>query len=430
MESSKKKNETGEEIYELLKILYPICRSITGDGVRQTLNIIKEHIPVRIYEVPTGTKAFDWEVPEEWNIKDAYVMDESGNKVIDFKKSNLHVVGYSVPVDKQVSLPELDQNLHSLEEQPDAIPFVTSFYRKRWGFCIEHNKRKKLKQGNYHVYIDSCLKKGSLSYGEIIIPGSSEKEILLSTYICHPSMANNEASGPAVTTFLVRWLLRKKRKYTYRIVFIPETIGSITYLSRNIVHMKKNTIAGFNITCVGDERIYSYLPSRKGDSLADRAALNILGFRHPAYIRYSFLERGSDERQYCSPGIDLPVASVMRSKYGTYPEYHTSKDDLTLVTPEGLQGSYELLKDILALLENNRKYRIKCLGEPQMGKRGLYPTLSTKHSGTKVKDMMNLIAYCDGTNDLIEISNIINVPPWELYPLVEKLKKADLIEEY
>lgn len=427
--SGNESREIGQRMYELVTRLYPICRSITGNGVRETLRIIKEHIPVEIFEVPTGTRAFDWIVPKEWNIKDGYITDEEGNKIVDFKENNLHVVGYSVPVDKWVSLSELQQHLYSLEEQPEAIPYVTSYYEERWGFCISHNKRMKLKEGKYHVFIDSELKDGHLTYGEYIIPGKSNQEIFLSTYICHPSMANNELSGPAVTTFLAKWLASSPRKYTYRIVFVPETIGSIVYLSRNLDVLKKNVIAGFNITCVGDERTYSFLPSRNGNTLADKVALNVLRFRHPDFIRYSFLDRGSDERQYCSPGVDLPVVSIMRSKYGTYPEYHTSLDDLNLVTPRGLQGSFEILRECIELLENNARYRVTCLCEPQLGRRGLYPTISTKDSALQVRTMMNLLAYADGHNDLIDISNIIGVPASELYPLIDKLKAAKLLVE-
>lgn len=421
--------DVGKKMYKLMEKLYPICRSITGNGVRKTLKIIKEHIPIMIYEVPTGTKVFDWTVPKEWNIKDAYVMNENGSRIIDFKKNNLHVVGYSVPVNKTVSLSELQEHLYSLPEQPEAIPYVTSYYKKRWGFCIAHKERKKLKESKYKVFIDSNLKNGFLTYGELIIPGKSEKEVFLSTYVCHPSMANNELSGPVVTTFLAKWIMSKPRRYTYRIVFIPETIGSITYLSKNFKSMKQDIIAGFNITCVGDERVYSYLPTRAGDTYADRVALNVLNFKSPNFIKWSYLDRGSDERQYNAPGVDLPVASIMRSKYGSYPEYHTSLDNLELVTPKGLFEAYDVLRECLNLVENNCKFKIKCLCEPQLGKRGLYPTISTKSSGNDARNMINFIAYADGTRDLIEISNIISVPAWRLYPIVEKLKEVDLLEE-
>ncbi len=420
--------KTGHDMHNLIKRLFPICRSITGDGTRETLKILQEYVPLKIMEVPTGTTVFDWTVPKEWNIKDAYVKNEKGEKIIDFKKNNLHVMGYSTPVNKKVSFSELQNNLYSLPDQPDAIPYVTSYYKERWGFCISHDERKKIKAGEYEVVIKSELKDGFLTYGELVIPGESEKEILLSTYVCHPSMANNELSGPAVTVALIQWILSQRRKYTYRLIFIPETIGSITYLSRNLETLKKKVIAGFNITCVGDERVYSYLPTRKGNTYADRVALNVLGFKAPNFISWSYLDRGSDERQYNAPGVDLPVVSIMRSKYGSYPEYHTSLDNLDFVTAEGLQGSYEILQECLSLIEHNCNPKINCLCEPQLSKRGLYPTISTKSSGDDVKDIMNFIAYADGTNDLLEISNIINCPPWKLYSIIENLKNNNLLE--
>jgi len=418
----------GSRMYKLVERLFPICRSITGDGVRKTLKIIQEHAPIKIHEVPTGAEVFDWTIPKEWNINDAYVMDEEGNKIVDFKKTNLHVLGYSVPVNKTLTLSELQEHLYSLPEQPEAVPYMTSYYKQRWGFCIAHKDREKLRDGRYKVFIDSELKDGSLTYGELIIPGESEKEVFLSTYICHPSMANNELSGPVVTAFLAKWILERPRRYTYRIVYIPETIGSITYLSKNLEAMRKNIIAGFNITCVGDDRVYSYLPTRKGNTLSDRLALNVLSFKHPDFIRHSFLDKRSDERQYNAPGVDLPVCCIMRSKYGSYPEYHTSLDNLDLVTPEGLYGSYDVVREILKLNEENRRYKIKCLCEPQLVKKGLYPTVSTKFYIKEIEDMRNFIAYADGEAELIDISDRIKVPACELYPIIEKLVKADLLD--
>ncbi|MBT6472290.1 MAG: DUF4910 domain-containing protein [Candidatus Marinimicrobia bacterium] len=416
-------------MHQLMARLFPICRSITGDGVRETLRIISDIIPLTIQEVPTGTAAFDWAVPKEWNIRDAYIADENGNKIVDFRKNNLHVVGYSVPVDKWITLPELQEHLYSLPEQPNAIPYVTSYYKERWGFCISHDERAKLKDGKYHVYINSTLEEGSLTYGECLLKGETEQEVFLSTYVCHPSMANNEMSGPVVTAFIAKWLLSLPRKYTYRIIFIPETIGSITYLSRNLDTMKKNVLAGFNISCVGDDRAYSYVASRYENTLADKVASNVLSLKHPKFIKYSFLDRGSDERQYCSPGVDLPLVTLSRSKYGEYPEYHTSLDNLDIVTPEGLLGGYELIQDCINIIENNRVFRVNCYGEPQLGKRGLYPNLSTKNSGASVETMMDFIAYADGNNDLLQISNIIRKPVREIVPIAEKLLEAGLLEE-
>lgn len=419
----------GLEMWSLVEKLFPINRSITGNGVRQTLKILSEQIPLKIHEVPTGTKVFDWTIPQEWNLRDAYIIDPHGNKIADFKKCNLHIVGYSVPIDRTITLDELQEHLYSLPDQPEAIPYITSYYKERWGFCIAHNERLKLKEGIYHVFIDSELKDGYLTYGEFILPGEINKEVFLSTYVCHPSMANNELSGPVVATFIGKWLASRPRRYTYRIIFIPETIGSITYLSRHLQELKQNMIVGFNISCVGDERAYSYVASRYENTFADKVASNVLSFEHPDSIKYSFLDRGSDERQYCSPGVDLPLVTLSRSKYGTYPEYHTSLDNLDFVTATGLRGGYELIKDCINIIENNRTYRVICFGEPQLGKRGLYPNLSTKNSNVSVKTMMDFIAYADGTNDMIDISNIIRKLVMEIVPIAERLLEAGLVEE-
>lgn len=420
----------GSEMHELCSELFPICRSITGNGFRQSLAILAKHIPnLNAIEVPTGTKCFDWEVPKEWNIKDAYIVAPNGDKICQFKHSNLHVVGYSTPINDTITLDELQSHLYSLPEQPNAIPYITSYYKERWGFCLTQTERDLLEPGEYHVFIDSELKQGSLTYGELIIPGTSDEEIFLSSYLCHPSMANNELSGPVVTTFIAKWLSQlKNNKYTYRIVIIPETIGSITYLSKNHTEMKEKVVAGFNITCIGDERAYSYLPSRKGNTLSDKAVLHVLRQSQPDFVTYSYLDRGSDERQYCSPGIDLPICSVMRTKYGCYPEYHTSLDDLNLVTPLGLLGGFEVLKKAIECLEQNEVLRPTVLCEPQLGKRGLYPTISTKESGAQVEDMMNFLAYADGMLSNLEIAELISVPLWKLKDTISKLKAEGVLE--
>ena len=421
-----------DEMWMLMNELFPICRSITGNGFRNSLYILKSILPeIQMFEVPTGTRVFDWTVPKEWNISEAYIENEAGDKILDFKDNNLQVVGYSLPMDEWMSAEELKQICYIQEDQPDVVPYVTSYYKERSGFCMTKKVRDSL-HGRYHAVIDSALEDGSLTYGEAYFRGESEKEILISTYLCHPSMANNECSGPAVATMLADYVKKmKNRKYSYRFVFIPETIGSLTYLSQNLKekHMKENVIAGFVLSCVGDERTYSIVESRKADTLTDRVLHNVLHFYYPEYKRYSYLERGSDERQYNAPGIDLPVCAVCRSKYGEYPEYHTSKDDLTLVTPEGLMGSYELMKLCFQALEHNVYYQVTCMGEPQLGKRGLYPTVSQKGTYDHVKSMMNFLAYADGEKDLIEISNKIEVPIHALIPIIEELMKHKLLIE-
>jgi len=423
---------TGEKMHKWAADLFNINRSITGPGVRETLVFLSNLIKgLQIKNVASGTKVFDWTVPDEWEIREAFIEDKYGNRIVDFKNNNLHIVGYSVAVDQYMELDELQKYLHSLPEQSDAIPYVTSYYSKSWGFCLTHNQRESLESGKYRVYIDSTISPGVLNYGELIIPGDSKEEVLLSTYICHPSMANNELSGPVVTAALSQWLLSlKKRRYTYRIIFIPETIGSITYLSKNLDYMKENVIAGFVITCIGDNRTYSFLPSRKGGTLADRAALHCLKNSVKKFNEYSYLDRGSDERQYCSPGVDLPVCSIMRSKYDTYPEYHTSLDNLSFISPEGLKGGYDILKKTIRIIEVNDYYKNIFYCEPQLGKRGLYPNLSIKGgSADDLKNLMNLLAYADGEIDLIDLANIINMDIIDLHPIVEKLIDSELIEK-
>ena len=424
----------GHQIYSLAELLWPINRSITGSGLRETLKIIKKnHIPnLKIKSVPSGTKVFDWTVPKEWEIDDAYIIDPKGKKICNFKKNNLHVVNYSKPVNKEISLEELDKHLHSLPEEPNAIPYITSYYKEQWGFCIQHKLRKSLVKGKYRVCIKSKLFKGKLNYGEVILKGKKKKEIFLSTYVCHPSLANNELSGPTVTTFLVKWLLSlKNRKYTYRIIFIPETIGSLVYLSKNMKNMKKNMVAGFNITCVGDDRCYSFLPSKMANTLSDRVASHVLKWTDKKFKTYEWSERGSDERQYCAPGIDLPVASIMRSKYGTYREYHTSLDILgKVVTPKGLEGGFLAIKKSIEIIEKNFYPKYHCLGEPQLGKRGLYSNLGKRKIAINTKLILDFLTWSDGKHSLLDIAEKLNIPIWKLYDLADLIKTNKLIKVF
>lgn len=422
--------DSGEQMYLFLKDIFPICRSITGNGVRKTFKLLQTICPdITLYEVPSGTKVFDWVIPKEWNIEEAYIEDEEQNRIVDFNHNNLHVVGYSAPMDRFLTLDELQPFLYSLPKQPDVIPYVTSYYKERSGFCLSDKQRKDLKPGIYHAVIKSNLNsQGSLTYGELIIPGKSEKEILVSTYICHPSMANNECSGPVVSCFLADWIKSlETREYTYRFLFIPETIGSITYLSKNYSVLKKHVIAGFNLSCVGDDETYSIVESKYGNTLTDKILHHILRYYYPQYKTYSFLDRGSDERQYNAPGIDLPVCGVCRTKYGEYPQYHTSADDLSLVTPNGLGGTLQLMKNCVTLIEHNKTHQTTCLCEPQLGKRGLYPSVSQKGSSRSVKTIMDFLAYADGKNTLLDIAELIQVSALELIPIAENLYKQGLI---
>ena len=421
----------GDNIHKFAKELWPINRSITGEGVRETLDRIKVHLPkLEIKSIPSGTPVFDWVIPREWSVNEAYIISPSGMKICDFKVNNLHLLGYSIAFNGKLPLAELKDYLHTLPEQPDAIPYITSYYKERWGFCLTHEQYENLEDGEYEVFIDSKLFNGELNYGELLIEGQSEEEIFLSTYICHPSMANNELSGPTVLTFLAQWLLEKEKpRYSYRIIFIPETIGSISYLSLHYKQMKKRVFAGFNVTCVGDDRAYSYVPSRAGNTISDQVALHVLKSIDPNFVKYTWLDRGSDERQYCAPGIDLPIASIMRTAYGQYPEYHTSLDDLeNVVTPKGLEGGYLALRRAMEAIEKNKRYCVTKLCEPQMGKRGLYPTLSEKKSNQQARLMIDLISLCDGKSSLLEIAEYLKTPIWDLYEIVETLVSQKLLE--
>lgn len=423
----------GRRMYGLCTRMFPICRSITGNGVRETFRMLQAEIPdipFEMHEVPTGTPVLDWTIPKEWNINDAYIRTPGGKLICEFKKNNLHILHYSIPVNQKVTLEELKKHITTLPDQPDVIPYASSYYEERWGFCMAYNDFVKLEEGEYLVYIDSELKDGSLTYGEILLPGERDEEIFLSSYTCHPSMANNECSGPALIIELARYLnALPRRRYSYRLVLAPETIGALTYISKNLPHLQSHVKAAFNLTCVGDDRTYSIVHSRYGDTLADKVLTNVLKFHYPEYRDYDYTKRGSDERQYQAPGVDVPMVAFCRSKYHVFPEYHTSADDLDFISPGGLQGSFDVMKKVINALEYNRNFKITTLGEPQLGRRGLVPTMSDKTTYQQTLALKDLIAYADGTNDLIDISDIINVPTDRLIPLIDKLIECRLFRE-
>jgi aminopeptidase-like protein len=421
----------GQAMHALARELWPINRSITGDGLRATLTRLLDVVPsLRISETPSGSRALDWTVPEEWRVQRAQLTGPDGEVIADLAVNNLHLMGYSCAVDRTLSLTELAPHLHSIEDQPDAIPYVTSYYQRQWGFCLPHAKRLTLKEGNYRALIEAQHFPGSLSYADLLLPGDSEQEVFVSSYCCHPSMANNELSGPVLAIYLAKWLSElPARRYSYRFALVPEMIGSLAYLQRHLATLKRNVVAGFNLSCVGDERAYSYLPSRAENTLADRIALHVLHHTDADFKRYRWLDRGSDESNYCAPGVDLPVASVMRSKYGEFPEYHTSLDDLdNVVTPLGLAQSYALMQRIVLGLEHNHTYRVTVLGEPQLGRRGLYPQTSKKGSTASVRTLLDLLSYADGKLDLLTIAQCCEVPIWQLAPLCERLLQEGLFE--
>ena len=422
-------NDTGRNMYELAGKLFPICRSITGNGFRQSLEMIREIVPeIQVFEVPSGTAVYDWTVPKEWNIRGGWIKNMQGETIIDFNDCNLHVMGYSIPVHQTISREELSEHVYTQPEQPEWIPYVTSYYKERWGFCMSERQKQALTDAEYEVYIDSTLEDGFLTYGELVLPGETDDEIFFSTYLCHPSMANNELSGPCVQTELIKYLKSlSHRRYTCRFVFIPETIGSITYLSRNLEALQQHVKAGFVLSCVGDNRTYSMVSTKYEDTLADRVLNNVLKFHYPDYIRYSFMKRASDERQYGSAGVDLPVCAFCRSKYHEYPEYHTSADNMDLISPEGLSGAYEVMVKVINALENNYFYQMQCKCEPQLGKRGLYPTVSQKGTKGDARYMQDFIAYADGRNDLIGISNILDIPVDKLIPIKDQLMEHHLL---
>ncbi|MEO0075381.1 MAG: DUF4910 domain-containing protein [candidate division WOR-3 bacterium] len=421
------------KIEEYFDRLWPITRSLTGNGNRETLKILSEIIDLKITEVPSGTQCFDWNVPPEWNIKEAWIKDSKGNKIVDFSVNNLHILGYSEPFQGKLSFEELKPHLYTLPEQPELIPYLTSYYKRRWGFCLTHNQFQKLDPNEYYeVFIDSSLdENGSMTIGEAIIKGKSDEEIMFSTYICHPSLANNELSGPLVSAFLYKSLKEfKNLKYTYRFIFVPETIGSIYILSVMGEYWKNHLKAGFVITCIGDNGKFTYKKSRIGNSLPDRAVETILKQTETDFNIVDFFPSGSDERQYCSPGFNLPVGSLMRTMYGKYPEYHTSADNKDYVSFYAMEKSVEKYLDVIELIEKNEKYINKMpFCEPQLSKRGLYPTLGAqKDTEDFVKAMLWILNLSDGENDLITISEKSKIPVKDLYPVIDKLIENGILE--
>ena len=421
-----------KEIEEYFDRLWPLNRSLTGNGNRETLKIIEEIVELNISEIPSGTKCFDWTVPPEWNVREAWVKDSSGKKIIDFSISNLHLVGYSEPFQGNLSLSELKQHLYSLPDQPSLIPYTTSYYKRRWGFCISHNQLLQLKEDVYEVFIDSTLdEKGSMTIADAVIHGNSPKEILFTTYICHPSMANNELSGPLVSSFIYHALKKREGtlKYTYRFVFAPETIGSIYYLSKHGDDLKENLIAGLVITTVGDSGNYTYKKSRAENSLTNRAVETILSNSDKDYQVEDFFPMGSDERQYCSPGFNLPVGSLMRTRYGKYKEYHTSGDDKSFISFSAMAETIEIYLDFVELIENNCKpINLLPLCEPQLGKRGLYPDISSSSEKTKkIEAIQWVLNYSDGMHDTIDIINKSKLKPNLIYSAIKLLNDAGIL---
>jgi len=425
----------GEPMMALMRRLFPICRSLTGAGIRETFDIIGETVPLTRHRVPTGAKVYDWTVPKEWNIRDAYVKNECGERVIDFQVSNLHVVGYSAPLRRTMTLAELKPHLHSLPQVPEAVPYMTSYYKETWGFCLSHNQLEALPEGSYEVVIDSALEDGFLDLCDARIGPDDGPEILISTYCCHPSIANNELSGPVLTTFLYDVLSRiPGLRFAYRFLFLPETIGPNAYMSLFGDQVMARTYAGYVVSCVGDEGPYTYKKSRRGNSPADLAALHVLRHHSPAgaeiLIHDYFPDAGGDERQFNSPGYNLPVGSLLRSNAGTYREYHTSLDDLDFVSASGMAESLAAYLRIIQTLETNLCFRnTKPYGEPQLGKYGLYPSMGVHpRFEDEVRYLLYLLCYGDGEHDLMAIADMLDRPVWALTEGIEKLMKAGLLE--
>jgi aminopeptidase-like protein len=421
--------ETGRLLHQFASDLYPICRSITGDGIRRTLALIQQRISLRMFEVPTGTAVFDWTVPKEWNIRDAYIKDASGRRVVDFRKNNLHVLNYSVPVRATLPLNELKPHLFTLPDRPDWIPYRTSYYQEQWGFCLTHNQMLALTEGNYDVCIDSTLEAGYLTYAECYIPGKSSDEVLISCHACHPSLANDNLSGLVVATFLAELLSGLDLHYSYRLVFVPGTIGAITWLARNRENVER-IHHGLVLTGIGDRGGFHYKKSRRGDAEIDRAAAHVLHHcGEPAEV-LDFSPYGYDERQYCSPGFNLPMGCLMRSVWGTFPEYHTSADNLDFIEPLQLARSLRVCASVLNVIECNRTYRnLNPYCEPQLGKRNLYRSTGGPAIGEEINARLWVLNFSDGDHSLLDIVERSGLPFAAIHDAAELLAQSGLLAE-
>ncbi|MEL6863194.1 MAG: DUF4910 domain-containing protein [Bacteroidota bacterium] len=403
--SQQAKTAIGQSLYELTEALYPICRSITGSGVRKSLSILQKYIPLEIHEVPTGTAVLDWTIPKEWNITDAWVKDPKGRKIIDFKQHNLHVLNYSIPIHQKISLDDLKPHLFSLPKHPDWIPYRTSYYQENWGFCLSHRQLENLPDGEYEVCIDSRLTAGHLTYGEYYLPGETTEEVLLTAHICHPSLANDNCAGLSIITHLAQQLASAPRRYSYRFLFIPGTIGAITWLARNKDKVSKIE-HGLVASLLGDPGDFTYKKSRQGDAEIDRVVAQVLKTSGRPHQIIDFFPYGYDERQFCSPGFNLAVGNLTRSQFGQYPEYHSSADDLQLVQPLYLEESFDIYQKVIGLLEHNFTYiNLQPYGEPQLGKRGLYEAIGGDSDRKQMQmAMLWILNLSDGSNSLLDIA--------------------------
>jgi aminopeptidase-like protein len=417
----------GHELYTLAAKMFPICRSITGDGIRQTLEMIRQEIPIEICEVRSGTTVFDWTVPKEWNIRDAYIKIPDGPRVVDFQHNNLHVMSYSVPVQATMLLSELRQHLFSLPDRPEWIPYRTSYYQPNWGFCLSHRQLLALEEREYEVCIDSTLEDGHLTYGEYYLPGRSSEEVLISCHACHPSLANDNLSGVVVATLLAALLSREELRYSYRFIFIPGTIGAITWLARNREKVE-NVRHGLVLTGIGDKDGFHYKKSRRGDTEIDRAVAHVLKHCGERGEILEFSPYGYDERQYCSPGFNLAVGCLMRSVWGTFPEYHTSADNLDFIQPMQLAKSLRVCVRIANVLENNRRYQnLNPYCEPQLGRRNLYRSTGGEPIGTEINARLWVLNLSDGENTLLDIAERSGVPFETINNAADLLSESDLL---